>query len=528
MWRLPGLLARALCRFHASNVTVCGETEALSSTSLLPLGQNAGGKSYTFHSSGSQNGQSGEDEKKKGTFRSFSCRLPHYTALDAFGWGAAAVFFLQLARQVSFQRCAPNPSREASCPKRSYLDQILTSIPLSQNASVRSYIVPKGAEACSWDVNHVESEHSLQESDNSPESLSSASSSGSGVLHFDFEQGESQTGNTSSISTSSTSGSGSDGEEPATRPGQELEEPEGELGESLQFAASRLLEVTESSVPVVLNIIGIVSARDRADYSTAFRYFQEAAESGYSKAQYNTGVCYEQGRGVAKNVTKAAEYYLLAAKGEHRQAQYRYARCLLQSQDVSKPEDTQTALWMLQDAAQVGMQQAQAYLGVLYSRDPHLDPQKAVRYLWMAAENLDAQSRYYLGVCYERGFGVPANRREALRHYERAARAGHGLAQRRLLEMHQEQAEGQSSLSVSLRTAASSPCLTVLEKMSLLPRASNSLSTNRTNSLGLPHSLSDGNLLVMSPVDSGSYSLTAGQVRNNPLPLASLRAIGVG
>ncbi|KAM4676965.1 death ligand signal enhancer isoform 2-T2 [Discoglossus pictus] len=521
MWRLPGLLSRVLNRFHAANVPGYVEAEALNPSSLLPLGQNAGAKSSTFNSSGSQYRQNDQDQKKKGTFQ--SCRIPQCTFMDAFGWGAVAVFFLQLARHVS-NGSAHNSTREDRSPRRYFLNQI-TSLAQNQNFSVRTHVLPKGAKACGWNGITLEPDPSPHAVETSPESLYASSSLGHGVLQLSNEQGESQTGNTNSLSaSSSTSESVTDSEDSAARFGQE--EPEGELEESLQLAASRLLDVTESSVPVVLNIFGIVSARDNADYRTAFRCFQESAESGYSKAQYNTGVCYEQGRGVAKDMEKAAEYYLLAANSGHPRAQYRYARYLLQSQAESKPEDTQRALRMLKEAAHAGIMEAQAYLGVLYSRDVALDPQKAVSYLWMAAENGDAKSRYYLGVCYEKGFGVPVSRWEARRHYERSAKNGHRQAQQKLQEMQEEQAEGQDSHSFSLRGTASSPCLPVLERSSILTRAGNTY-TAKTDSLGLPHSMSAGNLLLMS-TDSRSCNLLPVHMTSGSLPLTSLRAIGVG
>lgn len=40
------------------------------------------------------------------------------------------------------------------------------------------------------------------------------------------------------------------------------------------------------------------------DYTAAFSYFQKAAERGYSKAQYNMGLCHEHGRGTPRDLSK--------------------------------------------------------------------------------------------------------------------------------------------------------------------------------------------------------------------------------
>ncbi|XP_069825281.1 death ligand signal enhancer isoform X2 [Dendropsophus ebraccatus] len=517
MWRIPGLLSRALNRFHAANVQGCvhGEAEALNPSSLIPLGQNAGSKSYSSQSSGEHGGHNGQGQKKKENFQFCTGQLPRYTMLDAFGVGAVAVFFLHLARQISFH-CPTSTSREERRPPCTYLKQVLTSLSQHNDLSVKSHIVPKAIQPRTWNELRLRADANQQDADASFENPATASSSG--LLHDVAEPGEPQTEDFLNISSSC----GPDTREAtASQSAQELLEPREEVGESLQGAASRLLDITESSVPTVLNIFGIISARDSGDYKTAFRFFQESAEVGYSKAQYNAAVLYEKGRGVRKDMAKAAELYHLAARGGHQQAKYRYARYLLNT----KPQDTQSAVTMLQEAAEAGIKEAQAYLGVFYSKESHFDPEKAVRYFWMAAENGDVQSRYHLGICYERGFGVPASSQEAFRHFERAAKLGHEDSQQKLLEMRPHIAEGLGSPSASLRTTTSSPCLPVLERVKIRLDPISNFSAK--SGLGLPHSLSTGNL-IMSSAENGGYLLAPIHMTGMAPPMASLRAIGVG
>ena len=45
------------------------------------------------------------------------------------------------------------------------------------------------------------------------------------------------------------------------------------------------------------------------DFSKAFTYFSLAAQRGNNPSLYFMGLCYEYGRGVQKNMTKAKEYY---------------------------------------------------------------------------------------------------------------------------------------------------------------------------------------------------------------------------
>ena len=49
------------------------------------------------------------------------------------------------------------------------------------------------------------------------------------------------------------------------------------------------------------------------DHTAAFSYFQKAADRGYSKAQYNVGLCHEHGRGTPW--VRSQVPYLLPATG---------------------------------------------------------------------------------------------------------------------------------------------------------------------------------------------------------------------
>ena len=53
----------------------------------------------------------------------------------------------------------------------------------------------------------------------------------------------------------------------------------------------------------------------------AVKWYHLAAEQGHIKAQYNLGVCYENGDGVEKSYIEAAKWYKLAAEKGHADAQ---------------------------------------------------------------------------------------------------------------------------------------------------------------------------------------------------------------
>nr|XP_033783627.1 death ligand signal enhancer [Geotrypetes seraphini] len=526
MWRLQGLLSRALHRFHVPNSPSSvhatpgphSETEVFNSSSLLHFGQSTSSKS-------SQNEQDKNDQGQHKTFKFFQGQQPQYTALDAFRWGAVAVVFLQLARQGLLQGSLQT-HRETGLSWNCYLKKILDC--LLQHQVLRSHIVPNQSKASclnSYSVQELVSDHvSISQSGNS--SPDNSSSSRKSATQFSPEEEE-------ILFISSKSTRYGQGQEQDTK-----EEPS--LQESLEDAASRLQEVSQTSVSVILNILGIENARNE-DHNTAFACFQAAADQGYSKAQYNIGVCYEQGKGVAKDMEKAVQYYKLAASHGHSMALHHYARYLLHHKANANAEDTEQALTMLRQAAEAGLKEAQAYLGVLYTKALHFDPQKAVKYLWLAAENGDSQSRYHLAICYESGFGVQKSHQEAVKHYERAAAAGNKPAQQMLKAICQKQLQEiifSRSSHLSLRATSSSPCLSGLDrtKGQLQCPARDQPTCLSQSSLAaidavfyLPHYWSTGSLSGGGDSPAAAYmdSLIP-QAALKTLPLSSLRAIGVG
>ncbi|NXC18291.1 DELE protein, partial [Corythaeola cristata] len=199
----------------------------------------------------------------------------------------------------------------------------------------------------------------------------------------------------------------------------------------LEEAAFQLQQIFRIDISIALNILGIESMR-AGSYSIAYTCFKLAADRGYSKAQFNVGLCYEHGRGTEKDLEKAAFYYYQAASSCHPMAQYRYARHLLCHRPENEWHRHREAVTFLEQAAVAGITEAQAYLGVFYMRGLQPKEKRGLKYLLLAAKNGDAQSRYHVGVCYEKGLGVQQNLAEAMRHYRESAAAGNRNARERL------------------------------------------------------------------------------------------------
>ncbi|KAK1904049.1 DAP3-binding cell death enhancer 1 [Dissostichus eleginoides] len=435
MWRVHGFVGRVLHRCHGSpplrlpqnqgQSQGLGEVEGIHSSAVI---------SSSRHSSdiSSQKEEDGERRKKQRTSQFGYTELPRYTALDAVGWGAAAVLFMQLCKRIHSQFSSNTeqspipgaltaPSTLHKCGYRILLE-ILS----------RGDVLPRGRSVLCLQGRALLS----QDSPVPEESLLSASC----PLQND-DNTETQDANDKDMLSDE---------------------------ERLAGAALNLRHVGETSVPVILNIIGLENANSK-NYEEAFTCFLAAAQQGYSKAQFNTGVCYEKGRGVEKDKQKALYYYWQAAAGGHRQAQYRYAKLLLTSRGQQSLEQLNTAINLLEQAAAAGL-----------TKEP------------------DDTALLLLGQCFESGFGVQQDLRTAIKYYRRSAQAGNKQAKSLLTPPNDASRKAEDAILRSIRSA---PCFSEAERhiqqplLSLACRLLPSTSPPVTLPL-LPHSWSTGSLCV--------------------------------
>ena len=125
------------------------------------------------------------------------------------------------------------------------------------------------------------------------------------------------------------------------------------------------------------------------------RIFREAAQ-GFADAQFNAGLCFERGMGVAQDLKKAVKYYEQAAAQGVPEAQFNAGVCFHQGMGVTQ------------------------------------DLKKAVKYYEQAAAQGFAKAQFNAGVCFEHGVGVAQDMKKAVKYYEQAAAQGHTQSQHQL------------------------------------------------------------------------------------------------
>ena len=87
-----------------------------------------------------------------------------------------------------------------------------------------------------------------------------------------------------------------------------------------------------------------LAAAERGDYETALREWRPLAERGDADAQYNLGVMYDTGQGVAQDYAEALKWYRRAAEQGHAAAQYNLGVVYGNGQGVAQ-DYVQAHLW---------------------------------------------------------------------------------------------------------------------------------------------------------------------------------------
>lgn len=153
------------------------------------------------------------------------------------------------------------------------------------------------------------------------------------------------------------------------------------------------------------------------------------AEQGYPGAQFNLGLMYEHGRGVAQSYARAAQWW--------------------------------------RKAAEQGIAGAQCNLGNLYCKGEGVvqDYAEAAQWYRKAAEQGFAEAHYNLGFLYEHGVGVSKNTEEAKEWYRKAVSQGYFAAEENLRRIAEEERNARTETTVT--TGYNPPVATGLRKQTM-------------------------------------------------------------
>ena len=159
----------------------------------------------------------------------------------------------------------------------------------------------------------------------------------------------------------------------------------------------------------------------------AFLAFGEAARGGHLPSMMRVAVCYEYGRGTARDLCRAAEWYEAAARLGHPEAMRRLAQ--FQLEGVGGAWNPGAAVGWLRQAESLGSSSdgASEYrLGeaLLYGLGGEADATAALAAFQRSAELGYARAWTRLGRAALYGLGMPCAPEEAALFYAKAARLG--------------------------------------------------------------------------------------------------------
>ncbi|MFC5067287.1 tetratricopeptide repeat protein [Flaviflagellibacter deserti] len=118
------------------------------------------------------------------------------------------------------------------------------------------------------------------------------------------------------------------------------------------------------------------------DLAKAATWFERAADQGMAAAEYRLGSMTEKGQGVTKDLVKARDLYERAASAGHVQAMHNLG--VLYAEGGLGKSDMVTAVSWFRSAAERGVKDSQFNLGVIYTRGLGVAQDLSQAYLWFA------------------------------------------------------------------------------------------------------------------------------------------------
>ena len=143
--------------------------------------------------------------------------------------------------------------------------------------------------------------------------------------------------------------------------------------------------------------------------ATTIQKWREAAGRGDAKAQYNLGVVFGNGNGVATNYVESAKWFLRAAELGDAKAQFNLGNAYITGKGVAT-NFVEAVKWY-RKAAEQGNAKAEFNLGVSFDlgRGVETNHEEAVKWFRKSASRGNAKAQLRLGACYAEGRGVSKN-----------------------------------------------------------------------------------------------------------------------
>lgn len=188
----------------------------------------------------------------------------------------------------------------------------------------------------------------------------------------------------------------------------------------IKKAENLLAKGAYKGIAFAQNCLADIFRDEYEDYSSAFRWYKESADSGNSYGMHMTGESYYFGMGVNEDDDNALSYFLKAAELES-DISYYYIGCIYDS----KENFSEAYVWF-KKSADAGYYSGMCGLGKLYyfGNGVETDFSEAYKWLSQAADGDNKDASFFVGHMYEFGNGVSENHSKAMFYYKKAAELG--------------------------------------------------------------------------------------------------------
>ena len=148
---------------------------------------------------------------------------------------------------------------------------------------------------------------------------------------------------------------------------------------------------------------------------------QQRALLGDISAIVKLGDCFFYGwHRLPKDYHKAVEFYSIAASKNNISANRKLAECYEEGKGVAKNLEIAFRLYL--NAANLGDYFSQFKLGLYYyEKKTDINLKEAVKWFYLSAEQGYSEAQYYLGYCYFNGLGVVEDKNKAIRWLTKSA-----------------------------------------------------------------------------------------------------------
>jgi TPR repeat protein len=169
-----------------------------------------------------------------------------------------------------------------------------------------------------------------------------------------------------------------------------------------------------------------VTEYNQGNYIKALDAFYTLAKEGDSKAQFNVGLIYANGKGVNKDTYQAMEWYKKAAEQGNTAAQYNLAKLIAQRPDKEDPHARKRVKYWYEKAAEGGQKEAINDLALLYLKGEGVEKNelKAFELFKKAAEMGDGAAQINVALIYAWGEGLPNDKIKAYKNLKKALSQG--------------------------------------------------------------------------------------------------------